>query len=447
MRFVHTLSLVSLLAILAIGRGSAQPHLFFLHNRFIEEHGTEADHPGYGNGHYYEILDAFRSYGFTVHSELRRLGTDARPYARRIVAQVDSLLASGVPPGDITIVGTSKGGYIAQYVSTYLAKPAVNFVFVGCYRDVDLQQLDDIDWCGNILTIYEASDPYGVSALDRKLTSQLAIPRFHEVELHTGLGHGFLFRPLEDWIRPAAHWARQRYGAVGVRTVPYPVVVDMMVWVDTARGRTIPVAVYRPDVRLGRPGVILFSHGYWANEPGAYLAYSYLTAFLASQGYTVVSIQHELPTDALIPSGGVPQVVRRPFWERGADNIRFVVAELARRQPALDLADLTLIGHSNGGDMVALFAERYPGVAPKIITLDNRRMPLPRSGWSRVLSLRSSDQPADSGVLPPPEAQAKLGMQVVRLPGTRHDQMDDTADARQRGEIRSLILQFLETSK
>src|SRR5690606_6551891 len=148
------------------------------------------------------------------------------------------------------------------------------------------------------------------------------------------------------------------------RTVPYPVVVDMMVWVDTARGRTIPVAVYRPDVRLGRPGVILFSHGYWANEPGAYLAYSYLTAFLASQGYTVVTIQHELPTDALIPSGGVPQVVRRPFWERGADNIRFVVAELARRQPALDLADLTLIGHSNGGDMVALFAERYPGVAP-----------------------------------------------------------------------------------
>jgi|GEM_PF-142451 len=442
---MHTLSLVSLLALLAIGRVSAHPHLFFLHNRFIEEYGTEADHPDHGNGHYREILVAFRAEGFIVHSEKRPPGTDVHRYARRIAAQADSLLACGVLPGDITIVGTSKGGYIAQYVSTYLANPAVNFVFIGCYRDADLQQLDDIDWCGNILTIYEASDPYGVSALDRKLSSRLEIRRFHEVELRTGLGHGFLFRPLDDWIRPTALWARQRYSEVGVNAVPFPVLVDTTIWADTVRGRTVPLAIYRPDRANGRSPVVIFSHGYWANEQGAYLAYDYLTEFLASRGYFVVSIQHELPTDSLMPSAGVSQIVRRPFWERGADNIRFVLVELAQRLPELDLSKPTLIGHSNGGDMVALFAERYPGVARKIVTLDNRRMPLPRDGRAQVLSLRSSDQPADPGVLPPADEQAQLGMHIVRLLGTHHDEMDDTADASQRSEIRSLILQFLET--
>jgi|SRR5579875_3371392 len=216
---------------------------------------------------------------------------------------------------------------------------------------------------------------------------------------------------------------------------------DTLTLFDQSRDRAIPVAFYKP--RIDSPKIVIFSHGYGRNEGGHYLYYSYLTEYLASKGYFVVSIQHELPTDSLIPSTGMPQIVRRPFWKRGADNILFVIEELKKTNPELDFSHIALIGHSNGADMSAFFPQKYPGIVDKIITLDNRRMPLPRTTYPKVYSLRSSDQPADEGVLPSDEEQKKFGIIIIKLPNTIHNDMDDRANKRQRKEIRSFILRFL----
>ncbi len=212
-------------------------------------------------------------------------------------------------------------------------------------------------------------------------------------------------------------------------------------WLDQSRDRAIPVAIYKPQTDISR--IVILSHGYGQNRGGDYLKYSYLTEFLASKGCFVVSIQHELPTDSLMPTTGVPQIVRRPFWERGADNIMFVINELKKSNPELDFRHITLIGHSNGGDMSALFPQKYPGIVHKIITLDNRRMALPRTTSPRVYSLRSSDQSADQGVLPTDEEQRKYGMTIIKLPNTIHNNMDDTASNEQRKEIIDYIMAFL----
>jgi predicted esterase len=216
---------------------------------------------------------------------------------------------------------------------------------------------------------------------------------------------------------------------------------DSLTLFDKIRNRQIPVAIYKP--RSGKAKIVIFSHGYGQNRPGTYLAYSYLNEYLASKGYFVISIQHELSTDSLIPSSGIPQVVRRPFWERGAENILFVINELKRTNPELDFKHITLIGHSNGADMTALFPQTYPGIIDKIITLDNRRMPLPRTASPKVYSLRSSDQPADEGVLPNEAEQQKYGIKIIKLPNTIHNDMDDHANNRQRNEIREYVLSFL----
>jgi beta-lactamase class A len=226
---------------------------------------------------------------------------------------------------------------------------------------------------------------------------------------------------------------------------PVRVAVDTFRWVDRTRGRVVPVACYgTPSMTKTKTPVVIFSHGYGQNKGGDYLAYSYLTENLAANGYFVASIQHELPTDSLLPLTGIPQVVRRPFWERGADNIRFVIETLKKSRDDLDFDRITLIGHSNGGDMTALFPQKYPGIVSAIITLDHRRMPLPRTGDLRVYSLRSSDQTADANVLPPPEVQQQLRITLVQLPDTPHNNMDDSADARQREEINAHILSFLK---
>ncbi len=221
----------------------------------------------------------------------------------------------------------------------------------------------------------------------------------------------------------------------------YTFKLDTLNLFDQSRNRKIPIAIYRP--KIDSPKIIIFSHGYGQNKGGDYLAYSYLTEYLASKGYFVVSIQHELPTDSLIPSTGIPQVVRRPFWERGADNILFTINELKKSNSELDFKHITLIGHSNGADMTALFPQKYPGIVDKIITLDNRRMALPRSTNPKVYSLRSTDQPADEGVLPTDEELKKFRITTIKLANTKHNDMDDHGNENQHKEINHYVLRFL----
>jgi len=187
-------------------------YLFFLHNRFTEEMPPGAEHIEYGRSQYMEIVEEFTNAGFILMTEKRPAGTDINQYGKKITFQIDSLLKLGIPPNHITVVGISKGGYIAQIVSTLLANPNINFVFIGCFRTQDLVNLPNINYCGNIMTIYERSDEFGVSAIERKRSSKLTITRFKEIELNTGLKHGFLFRPLKEWISPTIMWGKRKYG-------------------------------------------------------------------------------------------------------------------------------------------------------------------------------------------------------------------------------------------
>ena len=195
----------------ACGQSNDDRFIFFLHNRFLEEHGLDESHPEFGRTEYKEILREFEKSGFKVISEKRNGNVNAREYAFEIVNQIDSLISIGTDPEKITVVGTSKGGYIAQYVSTLANNSKLNFVFVASFRRSDLESIPEINYCGNILTIYEKTDPFGVSAIRRKENSTCHIKYFKEVELNTGLGHGFLFKPLKEWIEPTIKWAKGNY--------------------------------------------------------------------------------------------------------------------------------------------------------------------------------------------------------------------------------------------
>jgi hypothetical protein len=186
-------------------------YIFFLHNKFIEEHELDDEHPEYGRAEYAEIINSFEKDDFIVLSDKRDKDTDVEKYAGKIVLQIDSLLAIGIKPNHVTVIGTSKGGYIAQFVSTMMANPDLNFVFIGSFQETDIENHPEINFCGNILTIYEASDVYGVSAVKRKETSKLKINKFKEIELHTNLKHGFLFKALPEWIEPSKMWAKRNY--------------------------------------------------------------------------------------------------------------------------------------------------------------------------------------------------------------------------------------------
>jgi len=178
-----------------------------LHNKFIEEHGPLEKHPSYGRAEYQEIISHFKNDGFIVMSEKRMRNTDEKIYARKVAAQIDSLLHSGIKPENITIVGTSKGGYIAQFVSGLNKNNKLNFIFIGSSFKNDFQDDDDIRLYGRVLSITEASDTGSISLSEQPRFKHSQLTDFKEIILHTNLHHGFLFKALDAWMDPTEKWA------------------------------------------------------------------------------------------------------------------------------------------------------------------------------------------------------------------------------------------------
>jgi predicted peptidase len=221
--------------------------------------------------------------------------------------------------------------------------------------------------------------------------------------------------------------------------------LDTLTLLDQKRNRIIPIAIYQPkNENKSNKIPVIFSHGYGENNGKDYLRdYTYLTEFLVSNGYFVVSIQHELKTDELLPKTGNIQEVRLPFWERGAQNIFYVLHEIKNKYPELKFNELSLIGHSNGGDMTVLFAHKYPNLVNKIISMDNRRMALPRALNPKIYTLRSKDYPADEGVLPTVEELKKYGI-TVQFTEINHSNMDNDANEIERKYLTTKILEYLK---
>src|SRR3979411_770695 len=129
--------------------------------------------------------------------------------------------------------------------------------------------------------------------------------------------------------------------------------------------------------------------------------YSFLANVFAARGYMVVSIQHDLETDdPMVTKVGEEYVGRRLQYNRGVFNIMFAIDELKKIQPNADYHHLTLVGHSNGGDISMYFARRHPDLVKKVVTLDNLRVPFITDGSIKILSFRSRDPvfKADPGV-------------------------------------------------
>lgn len=208
---------------------------------------------------------------------------------------------------------------------------------------------------------------------------------------------------------------------------------------DSSRNRSIPIAIYSKVQRPNKQKIVIFNVGYGGtNKDYGYIAYN-----LCANNYFVVVIQQDLPTDQPIPTTGNIYKLRKPFWDRGVQSILFVIANIKKMYPDLDYDYLIMMGHSNGADMAMLIANEYPKLAKIVITLDNRRVPFPRASKPKIFSIRSSDQPADPGVIPTLSEQEKYRMKIVKT-DIRHDSMGGYEETDgQKKEINNLIIDYL----
>jgi pimeloyl-ACP methyl ester carboxylesterase len=128
----------------------------------------------------------------------------------------------------------------------------------------------------------------------------------------------------------------------------------------------------------------------------------------------VVSIQHDLPTDAsLVTNPGALYAGRLPEYQRAEKTIFYAIGELRKIQPNADYNHLTMVGHSNGGDISMFFAQEHPDRVRMVVTLDNLRVPCLTSGTVKILSFRSKDWKPDRGVVPSKAQSIKSGIKII----------------------------------
>jgi hypothetical protein len=225
---------------------------------------------------------------------------------------------------------------------------------------------------------------------------------------------------------------------------------ETLMFTDASRGNRpveVDVAVRRDKELQANAGMIklpvaILNHG----NTVKFTEYSFLANVFAARGYLVASIQHDLETDApLVTKVGELYVGRLPQYHRGVANIRFAIDELKQVQPNADYDHLTMVGHSNGGDISMYFAKLYPDQIKKVVTLDNLRVPFMTDGRFKILSFRSKDPvfKPDPGVIPADDVCEKAGITVVRT-AFRHNDMRDTGPDEAKASIQGMLDRFLD---
>jgi hypothetical protein len=225
---------------------------------------------------------------------------------------------------------------------------------------------------------------------------------------------------------------------------------ETLMFHDASRGDrpvAIDVAVRRDRELQANAGLIklpvaILNHG----NTVKFTEYSFLANLFAVRGYMVASIQHDLESDApLVTKVGELYVGRLPQYHRGVANIRFAIDELKKVQPNADYDHLTMVGHSNGGDISMYFAKLYPDQIKKVVTLDNLRVPFLTDGRFKIISFRSKDPvfKPDPGVIPSDEICAKAGITVVRT-AFQHNDMRDTGPDEAKTAIQDMLDKMLD---
>lgn len=168
---------------------------------------------------------------------------------------------------------------------------------------------------------------------------------------------------------------------------PYRVLLKRGEFIDSSRdNRSVPYKIYHPEgENVEKSPVIIWSHGFGGNRDGA----SFISRYLAGQGYTLVHITH-IGTDSSLWEGkpGHPwdilrntEITRETTLNRFYD-VPFVLNQLeirAQENPEIgqymDLSKIGMSGHSFGAMTTQVMAgQLFPDAKGNLMSLRDERI-------------------------------------------------------------------------
>jgi hypothetical protein len=185
---------------------AAERYVIYSHGLIAEGDDPRPVSPKYGVYDFPEIKRAiFEGGRFNLIAVLRQKNVEFHTHAKQLESWVRQLIAAGVKPTRISLVGFSRGGQLTAYASSHLVSRGINTAILAICMDGDFDVSPDppIVLGGNFLSIYETSDELGSCS---KLAKRSHLTSFKEVAISTGKSHAAFFAPRPAWIDPLKEW-------------------------------------------------------------------------------------------------------------------------------------------------------------------------------------------------------------------------------------------------
>ena len=181
-------------------------YVFYLHGLIVQQQGANAVSEQYGPYEYQNIIETLAKLDYQVISEVRPKDSEIDTYGKKLVADINTLLKGGVPPYKIVVIGASLGAYMAVEAAYNIRNSDINYILLGMCSDYAFNYFADHNGtlCGNFFSIYETSD--GPGSCKPLLGDTTCKKGFKELALNMGIGHGFLYKPYEEWMEPVRKW-------------------------------------------------------------------------------------------------------------------------------------------------------------------------------------------------------------------------------------------------
>lgn len=187
---------------------ASKKFVFYSHGYIVEGTNPKPINTknGWGLYDFPAIKNALSDDDYHLIAFHRPKDTEPYKYAYELSKQVRALVAAGVNPQNITIMGFSRGAFITGLTSDKVSDLAVNtIILAGCGR-LTWNSTSDIKVYGHVLAINEKTD--GSKSCRKLEEKSYGVKSFTEIQINTGLEHGAFYRPIPEWINPVKDWIK-----------------------------------------------------------------------------------------------------------------------------------------------------------------------------------------------------------------------------------------------
>jgi len=182
-----------------------EKYVFYSHGYIVEGDNPTPISSRWGMYDFPQIKNDLSDEHYNLIAYHRAKDTDPRTFAKKLAADINSLIKHGVQYKNITLVGFSRGGAITALTSNEVKADQMNIIILaGCGKLVTNNR--DVKVYGNVYSIYETSD--GVGSCQHLIDRSKQVKSFEEIAISTGKEHGAFYNPIPEWIIPVKRWIK-----------------------------------------------------------------------------------------------------------------------------------------------------------------------------------------------------------------------------------------------